>query len=73
MYSVKLFSERLKELRLEKGLSQAELAEKLNNEITHSAIGLWELGKRIPNLSAVVLLADFFNVSLDYLAGREDL
>ena len=66
------FSERLKELRQEKNLSQKELSDLLNGEITQSAIGLWEQGKRIPNLEAVILLAEFFNVSLDYIAGLED-
>ena len=62
----------LKELRIEKGLSQAELAEKLNNEISPSAIGLWELNKRIPTIESCIILADFFNVTLDFLAGREE-
>lgn len=66
------FSQRLKELRVENGLSQKELSIKLNKQITQSAVGLWELGKRVPNLDAVILLADFFGVSLDYMAGRED-
>lgn len=66
------FCERLKELRLEKGLSQAELSKALNNKITQSAIGLWELNKRVPNLDAVIILACYFNVSLDYIAGLEN-
>lgn len=66
------FAERLKELREEKGLSQAQLAAAVNNLITQSAIGHWELGKRTPNLDAVIILADFFGVSIDYLAGREN-
>ena len=64
------FPERLKELRKESGLSQQELANKVG--LTHTAIGLWELNKRIPNLDAVIKLANFFKVSLDYLAGLED-
>ena len=64
------FSERLKELRLEKNLSQDKLAKAVG--LTHTAIGLWEQGKRIPNLDAVISLAKFFDVSLDYLAGLED-
>lgn len=64
------FGERLKELRLEKNLSQDKLAKAVG--LTHTAIGLWEQGKRIPNLDAVISLAKFFNVSLDYLAGLED-
>lgn len=66
------FAERLKELREEKGLSQRQLEQKLNGKITKSAICFWELGKRTPNLDAVILLADFFGVTLDYLAGREN-
>ena len=64
------FSARLKELRLELGLSQQELAGKVG--LTHTAIGLWEQGKRTPNLDAVIALAKFFGVSLDYIAGLED-
>lgn len=66
------FSKRLKELRLQKGLSQKELEKALDGKITATAIGYWELNKRIPNLDAVIILADYFCVSLDYIAGRED-
>ena len=66
------FAERLKELRLENDLSQVELAKKLENKITHSAIAMWETNKRVPNLEAVIILAQFFDVSLDYIAGLED-
>ena len=64
------FSERLKELRIEAGLSQEKLANAVG--LTHTAIGLWEQGKRTPNLDAVIVLAEFFSVSIDYLAGLED-
>lgn len=64
------FSERLKELRLEKGLSQNQLAKAVN--LSDVAICLWEQNKRVPNLDAVIAIADFFGVSIDYLAGRED-
>lgn len=64
------FSVRLKELRKEAHLSQGELAKAVG--LTHTAIGLWEQNKRVPNLDAVISLAKFFNVSLDYLAGLED-
>ena len=66
------FAERLKELRLENRLSQMELSKKLKNKITHSAIAMWETNKRVPNLDAVIILAQFFGVSLDYMAGLED-
>lgn len=64
------FSIRLKELRLEKGLSQYQLAKELG--FSHVAIGFWETNKRVPNLDSVVVLAKYFNVSIDYLAGLED-
>ena len=66
------FPERLKELRMSAGLSQKQLAEALNWQLTDSAIGLWELNKRVPNLEAVMILAEYFGVSIDYLAGLED-
>ncbi|MBO5954525.1 MAG: helix-turn-helix transcriptional regulator [Clostridia bacterium] len=64
-----IFSKRLKELRKEKGLSQQELSIALKFKITQPAIARWENDERVPNLDAVILLAKFFNVSLDYLAG----
>ncbi len=64
------FSEKLKELREEKGLSQAQLAKEVG--LSSGAIGHWEVKKRVPNLDAVIILADYFQVSLDYIAGRED-
>lgn len=64
------FSDRLKELRKDANLSQAQLAEKVG--LTHTAIGLWEQQKRIPNLDAVIELAKYFKVSLDYIAGLEE-
>ena len=69
---MKSFGQRLKELRLEKNLTQRELVIKLNNKITQPSIALWESNKRVPNLDAVIILAQFFNVSLDYLAGIVD-
>ena len=66
------FSKRLKELRSEKDLTQQQLSINLNNKIAQSAIALWENGKRVPNLDAVILLAQYFNVSLDYIAGLTD-
>ena len=61
------FSKRLMELRADAGLSQDQLAKQVG--LTHTAIGLWEQGKRVPNLDAVIQLAKFFGVSLDYIAG----
>ena len=69
---MKVFAEKLKELRNEKGLSQEKLAKELDDKITSSAIAWWELGKRIPKFDAVILIAQYFGVSTDYLAGLED-
>ena len=66
------FAERLKELREDKGLTKTQSALEVKCKITRSAISLWESGKRIPSLEAAAILAKFFNVSLDYLAGLVD-
>lgn len=65
-----LFSERLRELRQNKGLSQSQLADVLN--ISKSAISMYELGKREPDLETLEGIADFFNVDINYLLGKED-
>ena len=64
------FSKRLKELRKEKNLGQVELAKQIG--VGKSIISLWELNQCEPTLSKLIALADFFGVSLDYLAGREE-
>ena len=64
------FSERLKELRTERRLSQAELA--VETGLTQSAIATWEMCTRIPNARAVMILAKYFNVTTDYLLGMTD-
>ena len=64
------FSERLKELRLDKNLGQVELAQKLN--LSKGIISLWENNLREPKLSNLIAIAKFFEVSIDYLAGLED-
>lgn len=67
---MKIFAERLKDLRLEKELSQRELAKQVN--LSYSAIRQWENEERVPNAEAVVVLAKFFAVSADYLLGLSD-
>lgn len=66
------FSERLKELRIGAGLSQKQLSINLNGKIDQSAIARWEKDLRTPNLEAAAMLAEYFGVSIDYLAGLED-
>ena len=69
-FFMKEFAERLKDLRLERELSQRGLAKLLN--ISHMAIQRWEKETRIPNIEELVLLAKFFDVTTDYLLGLSD-
>lgn len=64
-----LFSVRLKELRLQHGFSQEELAEKIG--IKRNSYSDWENGKCKPNYEKLEKIADFFGVSLDWLFGRK--
>lgn len=65
-----IFSQRLKELRVEKGLTQDQLAQK--TELSHGCIAMLEIDKRAPTASTLNVLADFFECSTDYLLGRSD-
>ena len=65
------FSTRLKELRLEEGLSQEDLAKSIKY-LSRQAISSWENGERDIKLSYALMPAQFFDVSLDYLAGLSD-
>ena len=67
---MEVFAERLKELRLEKDLGQEALAEELG--LSHGIISLWENALREPKMSNLILLAKYFDVTIDYLVGLED-
>lgn len=64
-----MISKRLKELRQDRDLLQKDIATFLN--ITTSAYGFYEQGKRVPDSDTLSKLADFFEVSVDYILGRE--
>lgn len=64
------FSERLKDLRTEKGLSRIQLAEKLN--VSARLVAYWEKGERECGFDTVIAIADLFATSVDYLLGRTD-
>lgn len=66
-----MFADRLKQLRSEKGLVQKDMAIFLN--ITTSAYGYYEQGKRNPDPKTLIKLSDFFNVSVDYLLDKTDI
>jgi transcriptional regulator with XRE-family HTH domain len=64
-----MMCDELKRLRKERGLTQVELAEKLN--LSQSTIASWENGKRRPDLDLLPIIADFFGVSVDEIYGQE--
>ena len=64
------FSERIKELRLEKNLTQTQLGVFIG--VKHFSIYSYEKGRACPEMRGLVALADYFDVSMDYLAGRTD-
>ncbi|EPU19403.1 MULTISPECIES: helix-turn-helix domain-containing protein [Streptococcus] len=64
-----MFAERLKELRKDRGFTnQTSIAKDLG--ISQQTYSQWESGKREPSKSTLEKLADFFNVSTDYLLGK---
>ena len=65
------FGTRLKELRIEKGISQHTLA--LEIKYGQSSISDWEMEKVDPPATAVLVVADYFDVSTDYLLGRTEI
>ncbi len=66
-----MLNERLKLLREERDLKQKDMAKYL--DITPSAYGYYEQGEREPDLKTLNRLADYFNVTIDYLLGRSDI
>ena len=62
-----MVADRIKHLREQQGLTQAELARRLG--VTRSSVNAWELGISVPSTQYVVELADLFRVSTDYLLG----
>ena len=65
------FSERLVELRKSRGLTQKQLAADL--QLSELAIQHYEAQRRKPAFDVLLSVADYFNVSLDYLVGRSDI
>lgn len=61
---------RISELRKQAGMSQFQLAKVL--DIAASTLGMYETGKREPSLKVMQRIADYFNVTTDYLLGRPE-
>ena len=59
------FNNKLYELRKQKGLSQEELANKLN--VSRQPVSKWELGDSTPDMEKLIVLSDLFEISLDEL------
>lgn len=60
----------MRELRQSKGLTLEQLAKELG--LVKQTVGHWETGIRVPSLEIAAVIADYFNVSLDYLIGRSN-
>lgn len=67
---MKIFAERLLELRKEKNISQATLAKNIG--VSYAVVCYWETDRSEPTAPNIVKLAEFFNVSCDYLLGKSD-
>lgn len=70
MFSRELFGQRLRELRKSRNLTAEELGSIF--DVRKQTVSRWEKGDRLPYLDVATALADYFAVSLDYLAGRKD-
>ncbi|MCI6542812.1 MAG: helix-turn-helix domain-containing protein [Firmicutes bacterium] len=66
-----LLPQRLTNLRIASGLSKLQLANAIS--VSDTAIGKWENGLRQPSLACLWKLADFFDVTVDFLIGREEV
>lgn len=64
-----MFSERLKQLRRNRGITQVQLAHEFN--VANGTIAMWETGKREPDFATTIRIATFFQVTTDYLLGNE--
>ena len=64
------FKERLKELRLERNLTQQDLGKILHT--TKMAVSHWEKGHSEPSIAQLIVLSDYFDVSIDYLVGNSN-
>ena len=63
-------SDRIKQLRKKKGISQSELAELIG--VKNNTVSTWERGTRKPDFEALNLLSNYFEVSFEYILGSSD-
>lgn len=62
-----MVGEKIKQLRIDANMSQAELARRL--DVTRSSVNAWEIGLSMPTTQYIVALTKIFHVSADYLLG----
>jgi transcriptional regulator with XRE-family HTH domain len=67
MFSQEIFCYRLRQLRQSRNLTVEQLGKEFN--VKRQTVSRWELGNRLPPLDVATALAEYFNVSLDYLVG----
>ena len=65
------FKDRLKELRVEKNITQEELGKLVN--MSKMAISHWEKGHSEPSITQLIILSNYFEVSVDYLIGKNEI
>lgn len=68
--TMETFGSKLKELRIERGLTQKQLAQKIGS--AQSAVYYWEADKQEPSISSLKKICELFEVSADYLLGLDD-
>ena len=64
------FSEKLQLFRKSKGMTQEELAEKL--DVSRQAVAKWESGQVYPDISNLIQISNLFNVTVDYLVRDQE-
>lgn len=64
------FSSTFKSLRIEAKMTQSEIANAL--DISKSTVAMWETGNRLPSYELLEAIADFFNVDMGYLLGKQN-
>lgn len=67
---MKIFGERLKEIRTERHLKQTDIAKLLN--VSANTVYAWENDKQEPSMATLIKLSEILQVSLDYLFGKAD-
>lgn len=70
MFNKIIFAERLEELRIKKGITTVQLSREIG--VSKQAISQFEKAANYPHVNTLTALADYFDVSLDYLVGRSD-